>query len=109
MRYFLQFSFNGKNYHGWQLQANALSVQAELNTSLSKLLKQDIETVGCGRTDTGVHAKKFFAHFDTPSIIEDKDFIYHLNCLLPFEIAIQQLYPVGDDAHARYDATSRTY
>jgi tRNA pseudouridine38-40 synthase len=109
MRYFLQLSFNGKNYHGWQLQANAHSVQAELNTALSTLLKADIETLGCGRTDTGVHAKKFFAHFDTLSTIEDKDFIYHLNCLLPFEIAAQQLYPVADDAHARYDATGRTY
>ena len=109
MRYFLQLSFNGKNYHGWQLQANAHSVQAELNKALSTLLKQDIETLGCGRTDTGVHAKKFFAHFDTPSTIEDKDFIYHLNSILPFEIAAQQLHPVAHDAHARYDATSRTY
>jgi len=108
-RYFLQLSFNGKNFHGWQLQANAHSVQAELNNALSTLLKAVIETVGCGRTDTGVHAKKFFAHFDTLVAIGDKDFTYHLNCLLPFEIAAQQLYPVADDAHARYDAIARTY
>src|SRR2546429_3423247 len=96
-RYFLQFSFNGKKYHGWQLQANAHSVQAEINKALSVYLETKTETVGCGRTDTGVHAKKFFAHFDSPAPLKnEQDFIYHINCLLPFEIAASRLYLVAD-------------
>src|SRR4051794_5533681 len=111
-RYFLQLSFNGKNYHGWQLQANAHSVQAELNNSLETLLRKPTETLGCGRTDTGVHAKMFYAHFDVDhpvSILKDQQqFIHQLNCILPNDIAAQHLIPVQEDAHARFDATSRT-
>jgi len=108
-RYFLQLSFHGKKFHGWQIQENAHSVQAELNNALKTLLGAETETTGCGRTDTGVHASKFFAHFDAGEIKDEKDFVYHLNCLLPFEVAIQRIIKVADDAHARYDATSRTY
>jgi len=108
-RYFLQLSFNGKKFHGWQVQENAHSVQAELNRALKTLLGKETETIGCGRTDTGVHALKYFLHFDAEPISDEKDFIYHLNSLLPFEIAIQNIFKVADDAHARFDATSRTY
>src|SRR5436853_1741565 len=125
MRYFLELSFLGTNYHGWQRQLNAHAVQQELENALKILLKKDTETTGCGRTDTGVHARKFFAHFDSdtlseriPSSIinESKDqqiskstFLYHLNSLLPRDISIINLYQVHDEAHARFDATSRTY
>jgi tRNA pseudouridine38-40 synthase len=109
-RYFLQLSFNGKNYHGWQVQANAHSVQAEINSALSTLLKAKIETAGCGRTDTGVHAKIFFAQFETERKIGDADaFVHHLNCIVPKDIAIQQLIKVDEKHHARFAATSRTY
>jgi tRNA pseudouridine38-40 synthase len=108
-RYFLQISFHGKKFHGWQVQENAHTVQAELNTALRKLLGVETSTTGCGRTDTGVHAKKFFVHFNSAEIKDEEDFVYHLNCLLPFEIAIQRIFRVADDAHARFDATSRTY
>jgi tRNA pseudouridine38-40 synthase len=108
-RYFLQLSFHGKKFHGWQIQENAHAVQAELNNALKTLLGSAIETTGCGRTDTGVHASNFFAHFDSPEINDEADFVYHLNCLLPFEIAIQRLIQVRDDSHARFDAISRTY
>ncbi len=110
MRYFLKFSFNGKKYHGWQIQQNAHSVQAELDKALSIFLKEEITTVGCGRTDTGVHAKVFYAHFDVASAIDNSEyFIHHLNCLLPHDIAVQQVKQVSDTAHARFDAVSRTY
>lgn len=120
-RYFIELSFKGTNYHGWQIQKNAHSVQQELNEALSVLLNQKIETLGCGRTDTGVHAKQFFAHFDVswkdvkstkesnPQSQLPVDFLYHLNCLLSFDISIKKIFPVANDANARFDATSRTY
>ncbi len=108
-RYFLQLSFNGKKFHGWQIQENAHTVQAEINGALKTLLGKETETTGCGRTDTGVHASKFFLHFDADEITREKDFVYHLNCLLPFEIAIGKIIKVGEKAHARFDAISRTY
>jgi tRNA pseudouridine38-40 synthase len=109
-RYFLQLSYNGKNYHGWQVQKNAHSVQAELNTALNTFMQRDVETLGCGRTDTGVHAEIFFAHFDAEEeIAELESFVHHINCLLPKDIAVQKIIPVHEKAHARYDATSRTY
>lgn len=109
MRYFLKLSFNGKNYHGWQVQLNAHAVQAEVDKALSILLRENINTLGCGRTDTGVHAKLFYVHFDCASEITQHDFIHHLNCLLPCDIAIHELIKVSDEAHARFDAISRTY
>lgn len=108
-RYFLQLSFHGKKFHGWQIQDNAHTVQAEINNALKTLLSRDVETTGCGRTDTGVHASVFYLHFDAEDIKDESDFVYHLNCLLPFEIAIQRILKVDEKAHARYDATSRTY
>jgi len=111
MRYFLELSFLGTNYHGWQRQQNAHTVQQELENALKILLKTETETTGCGRTDTGVHARKFFAHFDSQTIqpSSHSTFIYHLNSLLPKDISVINIHPVKDAAHARFDATSRTY
>ena len=110
MRYFIKLSFSGKNYHGWQVQQNAHAVQAEVDKALSVLLKEEIKSIGCGRTDTGVHAKVFYAHFDALLEIENEEyFIHHFNCLVPHDIAVQQLIPVEPTAHARFDAVSRTY
>jgi tRNA pseudouridine38-40 synthase len=110
MRYFIRLSFDGTNFHGWQIQKNAHSVQTELNNALGILLKKpSLETIGCGRTDTGVHAKKFYVHFDNDEIINGDDLKHHLNCILPSSIAVHSVFNVADDAHARFSATSRTY
>lgn len=110
-RYFIELSYRGTKYHGWQIQENAHSVQAELNKALSVLLKENISTLGAGRTDTGVHAKYFVAHFDTSrsDLNDNSSFTYHLNQILPFDISIKSIHSVKPDAHARFDATSRTY
>lgn len=109
MRYFIQFSYNGSGYHGWQIQPNALSVQAVLSQSLQTILGFPIELTGAGRTDAGVHAKIMYAHLDVPQELESKKIVYKLNALLPKDIAVNQLIPVSDSAHARFDATKRTY
>ena len=108
MRYFLEISYNGKNYHGWQIQPNASSVQETLERCLSLLLHEEISLTGAGRTDTGVHARQLFAHFDTGKLL-DNNLIAKLNRFLPPDIAIHQLLKVSDDAHARFDATFRKY
>ena len=107
-RYFIKISYNGTAYHGWQIQKNGLTVQEVLNRSLSIALQQAINVVGCGRTDTGVHASEFYAHFDTIALI-DQHIIYRLNRLLPKDIAAFSLKEVQKDAHTRFDAISRTY
>ena len=110
MRYFLKLSYDGTNYCGWQVQANAPSVQQTINEALQKLLGQHIASMGCGRTDTGVHAKDFYMHFDAVKEIEDKkDFLFRLNCVLPAEITIFKILDVAEKAHTRFDATERTY
>ncbi len=109
-RYFIQLAYKGTNYHGWQIQNNAISVQEELNDSLSKLLGVKTETMGCGRTDAGVHAKEFYAHFDCHDVIlEPEKAIYKINRILSSDIVCYKLYPVDLNAHARFDAKSRTY
>ena len=111
-RYFLRLSFVGKNYHGWQVQPNAITVQQVLNTAISKILREEISLVGAGRTDTGVHASYFIAHFDTESDFpaEDKhQFIFRINGILPHDIAINDVAKVGGKQHARFDAIERTY
>lgn len=109
-RYFIEIAYNGKNYHGWQVQPNAISVQAVLNNCLSKLLRADVHVVGAGRTDTGVHAKQLFAHFDLAKKVDDiPSFIIRLNSFLPKDIAVKSLQEVGEETHARFDATARTY
>lgn len=109
MRYFIKFSYNGTHYHGWQIQPNALSVQETLSKALSIVLNFDINLMGAGRTDTGVHAKEMFAHFDVEKLIDAKSSIHKLNSYLPKDIAIHDIILVHDDAHARFDATRRTY
>ena len=110
-RYFIQLSYKGTNYHGWQIQANALSIQQIVDEALASILRHPAPTLGCGRTDTGVHALDFFAHFDSPeeAKLMDPDFVYHLNCMLPQDIAAKKIHKVVPDAHARFDALSRTY
>ena len=109
MRYFLEFAYKGTHYHGWQYQPNAISVQETLNKALTTLFKKEIDLVGAGRTDTGVHAKQMFAHFDLEESIDIPFYIHKLNSFLPKDIAIVNIYLVHDDAHARFDAIKRTY
>lgn len=110
MRYFIEISYNGKNYAGWQVQENAIGVQNIIENCLSKLLKNPIEIQGSGRTDKGVHCPKQFAHFDCPEIPFSKsDFLHKINAFLPKDITIRQIYEVTETAHARFDAISRTY
>lgn len=109
MRYFIEFSYSGKAYHGWQIQPNAITVQQVLENALSQLLSSTIELVGAGRTDAGVHALKMFAHFDYNEDFDLEKLIFRLNSFLPKDIAVYNIYSVNKDAHARFDATSRTY
>ena len=108
MRYFIDISFVGTNYHGWQIQKNAITIQKKLEESLSTLIGDKIKTIGSGRTDTGVHAISQIVHFDSNSILED-NFIYRLNAILPKEISINSINAVNKDANARFDAISREY
>ncbi len=133
-RYFAELAFDGTNYHGWQIQQNALSVQEVFNKALQVLLREPVETAGCGRTDTGVHARQLFVHFEKAvsnlqsavsyqlSAISDLQLETRqepiadslklkasLNALLPKDIAVKNIIPVAADAHARFDATLRAY
>lgn len=110
-RYFIELSYDGTRYHGWQVQPNAITVQELLDKALTTLLRQPIETVGCGRTDTGVHATQFFAHFEKDAI-DDRPWSMDprgLNALLPFDIAVHRIFAVDDEMHARFSATQRSY
>lgn len=109
MRYFLEITYDGTHFHGWQIQPNALSVQEVLNDCLSKVLRQPISTIGSGRTDTGVHAIQQFVHFDVDQQLDQQQALYRINRLLPGDIGAKGLYLVADDAHARFDAFERTY
>lgn len=109
MRYFIKFSYNGTNYHGWQLQPNAISVQEVLNKALSTILNCEIDCMGAGRTDTDVHAREMYAHFDCNSEIDIENSIHKLNSFLPKDIVVFDIIQVHDDAHARFDAKKRTY
>ena len=108
-RYFLQCSYNGTRFHGWQIQPNAISVQEVFEDALSKILREKIAVVGAGRTDTGVHASFFVLHFDSKNKNIPENFIYKLNSFLPSDIAVQKIWKVNDEAHARFSALSRTY
>ena len=108
MRYFIEFSYNGKKYFGYQIQPNEITVQEELEKALSTILRQEIKTAGAGRTDTGVHAKKMFAHFDFEADLNE-NLPYQLNSFLPPDIAVKRIFKVKNDFHARFDATFRTY
>jgi len=108
MRYFIDISYNGKNYHGWQIQKNAVTVQSTIQDVISKILGKSTDIVGSGRTDTGVHAKSQVAHFDVNKEV-DNDFIYRVNAFLPQDISINSVNQVVDNSHARFDAISREY
>lgn len=106
----MTLAYNGANFHGWQIQPNASSVQQTLEDALSTVLRQPIKIVGAGRTDTGVNARKMVAHFDISSTIPNpKKLIKALNTIVGKDIAVYAISKVDDDAHARFDAISRTY
>ncbi|MDZ4149162.1 MAG: tRNA pseudouridine(38-40) synthase TruA [Flavobacteriaceae bacterium] len=108
MRYFLKLAYNGTAYHGWQVQPGDVTVQDVLQKSMGLLLRKKTVVVGAGRTDTGVHASEYFAHFDSEEAL-NHDFALRLNSLLPKDIAVYLIYQMTDEAHARFDALSRTY
>ena len=111
-RFFLEIAYDGTAYHGWQLQPNAISVQEKLNHALFTFLREEIETTGAGRTDTGVHAKQLYVHFDSENTIlieQPQRALQAINALLPFDISVQRIIPVEEQAHARFDASERSY
>ena len=109
MRFFIELSYKGTNYHGWQVQPNANTVQAEINKALSLILNAKIEVSGAGRTDAGVHAKQMFAHFDCDIDFDIQNLMFKLNSFLASDIAIKDIFKVKEDANCRFDALSRTY
>jgi tRNA pseudouridine38-40 synthase len=112
VRYFIEIAYNGTNYHGWQIQDGETTVQQLLEQGLKYKLGLDDRVTGCGRTDTGVHARQFFAHFDLDkdlSADELENGAYELNSFLPQDIVVFRIFRVNDEAHARFDALSRTY
>lgn len=110
-RYFIYLSYDGSSYCGWQIQPNGISIQEVVQKALSLLLQEEISIVGAGRTDSGVHAKMMVAHFDTAANFDfsSADFISKLNSLLPHAISAKKIVNVKNEAHARFDAISRTY
>jgi tRNA pseudouridine38-40 synthase len=111
-RYFLKLAYNGSKYHGWQSQGNATTIQEIISGSISLLLGKQIQLTGAGRTDTGVHAWQYFAHFDLPDPLDEesrKKLVFKLNGFLPRDIVIFGIIPVKPNAHARFSAVSRTY
>ena len=109
MRYFLELRYDGAAYCGWQRQPDAPTVQQAIEEALSKLLRHSVEIVGAGRTDTGVNASYYVAHFDTEAEIDTKQLLYKVNLVLPHDISIESVTPVPSDAHARFDAREREY
>lgn len=108
-RYFIELAYDGTNYHGWQIQPNGSSVQETLMKALATFLRQEVEVVGAGRTDAGVHARRMMAHFDIDRELDGAQVTDKLNRLLPPDIAVYRVVPVKPDAHARFDATYRKY
>jgi tRNA pseudouridine38-40 synthase len=111
-RYFIELSFDGTHYHGWQIQPNSVSIQQTLSEAASAVLREEISFTGCGRTDTGVHAVNYTAHFDTafsPDRLKETDLIYKLNRMIPSDIAVNSIRLVKPDAHARFSALNRSY
>jgi len=109
LRYFVTFSYFGSAYHGWQSQPNASTVQQQMETVFSTLLRENISLVAAGRTDAGVHAKKMVAHFDVEQPLDTSDAVLKLNSFLPEDIGIEDIFEVSKDAHARFSAIARTY
>lgn len=111
-RYFIHLAYDGTNFHGWQLQLHVRTVQGAINEAVSKVLRREINLVGCGRTDTGVHASDFYAHFDHDALLEPEaldHLAFKLNKMLGREIAIYAIFRVDEKAHTRFSAISRTY
>lgn len=111
-RYFIHLAYNGADFHGWQVQNNAPTVQESINKALSTLLNVEINVVGCGRTDTGVHASDFYAHFELKeelSLADREQLVFKLNRFLAVSILIFDIRPVKEHANTRFDAISRTY
>ncbi len=111
-RYFIKLAYNGQAFHGWQVQKGSRTVQGVIEEALSKVLRNEIAVMGCGRTDSGVHASIFYAHFDHSELFPGSELdhlAFKLNKMLGKEIAIYDIFPVGEKAHARFDATHRTY
>ncbi|SDB67232.1 tRNA pseudouridine38-40 synthase [Flavobacteriaceae bacterium MAR_2010_188] len=108
MRYFVEFSYKGTNYHGWQNQPNAITVQEVLEKCMSTILSSEISLTGAGRTDAGVHAEQMFAHFDHENDLE-ANILFRLNSLLPVDIAVKHIFEVKKESHARFDAQERVY
>ena len=109
-RYFIQLSYNGTAYHGWQVQENTLlTIQQVINEMLSRLLNEDITVMGCGRTDTGVHALDYYAHFDTSVdlLADEAKWIFKFNHALPSDISFRKILKVKETANARFDAVAR--
>ena len=109
LRYFIEIAYNGKNYHGWQMQPEAITVQEVLEKTMSTILRKEIKVTGAGRTDAGVHAKQLFAHFDFDEIKELRELRFKFNSLLPKDITVQSIFRVKGDAHARFNALEREY
>ena len=113
MRHFFHIGYNGFNYHGWQRQSNDLTIQQVLEENLSKLLKEPIIILGCGRTDAQVHASQYFFHLDTNQKWNHNsyrdDLAFRMNKMLPHDIAVFDIIPVSENSHAQYDAKQRTY
>ena len=109
MRYFIEIAYNGGNFFGWQIQPNVKSVQGKLNECLSLILREPVYVIGAGRTDTGVHARQMFAHFETSKNINSNDLIHSCNSFLNDDIAVKNIFLVDERAHARFDAESRLY
>jgi tRNA pseudouridine38-40 synthase len=107
-RYFLEIAYNGSNYHGWQKQPGAISVQEVVNECISTLLGEQVSCIGCGRTDAGVHARKFILQFDTTKEL-NFDFAYKLNSFVPKDITVKKIYSLSRKIHARWDAIKRSY
>ncbi len=108
-RYVLKIAFDGTDFHGWQVQSNALTVQQLMCENLSNMLKTKINVTGCSRTDAGVHANEFYCHFDSPIDIAESGFVKGLNSTLPQSIAVYSCERVDDDFHARYSAKYKNY
>lgn len=108
LRYFARIQYHGKQYAGWQKQPNANSVQAEIENALSTIFREKIGVMGCGRTDAGVHARKFYFHFET-SYSKPENQVSRINGFLPKDISLDRIQHVGEEAHARFDANYRAY
>ena len=108
-RFFIELKYDGTNYHGWQIQNNASSVQEEINKAFSTILQENIEVVGAGRTDAGVHAHQLYAHFDIEKVFDIEKTLFKVNKFLAEDISCTAITKVNAEAHARFAATARTY